>query len=209
MSSHLKSTAAIAVCLYLQFQEEILSGKCTQIERLYIDSSDKEYQDAEIFCLIKGDVSGIQNFIYNIDMDDAVKNLKARSFYISYLTEIVARYIVDEENLTTSNILYCGGGHFYILAPAKSEKNLERYREKIQKVMLQAHGLDLTVLLSSVTFSAAELDEGNFPEILHKVGQKISEEKLRKFKSIMSNDFFVPKDNTNICPYCKKRGFGR
>lgn len=74
--------------------------------------------------------------------------------------------------------------------------------------MLQAHGLDLTVLLSSVTFSAADLDRGRFPEILHMVGQKISEEKLRKFKSIMNNDFFVPKDNKNICPYCKKEVSG-
>ncbi len=207
--SHLKSTAAIAVCLYLQFKDEILSGNHDKITKLYKDVSSKSHaQTEQIFCLIKGDVSGIQNFIYNIDMDNAVKNLKARSFYVSYLAEIVARYIVDKEGLTLSNILYCGGGHFYILAPSKSEKNLDHYREKIQKVMLQAHGLDLTVLLSSVTFSAAELDKGNFPEILHRVGQRVSEEKLRKFKSIMNNDFFVPKDNENICPYCKKEVSG-
>ncbi|MCX7884663.1 MAG: hypothetical protein N2448_06500 [Caloramator sp.] len=142
----------------------------------------KEYKgqiEDELFCLIKGDISGIQSFLYNINMDGAVKNLRGRSFYLSYILEIIARYIVEKEGLTLSNILYCGGDHFYILAPQKSLKNIDKYREKIENVFLKAHGIDITVLLSCVSFDVSKLANKDFSEVFEKAGIE-----LEKVKSL-------------------------
>lgn len=206
--SHLKTTAAIAVCLYKQFEEEIKKGDYRKIDEIYTKVKEakfnKEHLNENIFCLIKGDISGIQSFLYNIDMEDALKNLKARSFYVSYVLDIIARYIVDEEGLTLSNILYCGGGHFYIIAPNKTKERIDRYRREIQEVFFKAHGIDVSVLLSCVEFNIGDLATADFSKVFLAAGNKLSEEKSKKFSSILNEDFFRPRANSNICPYCKR-----
>ncbi|MBZ4663996.1 MAG: cas10 [Caloramator sp.] len=203
--SHLKTTAAIAVCLYKQFEEEIIGGDYRKIDEIYTKVKlNKELFKENVFCLIKGDISGIQSFLYNIDMEDALKNLKARSFYLSYILDIIARYIVDEEGLTLSNILYCGGGHFYIIAPNKTKERIEEYRSKIQEVLFKAHGIDVSVLLSCVEFNIGDLATADFSKVFWAAGNKLSEEKFKKFSNILNEDFFMPRENINICPYCKR-----
>ncbi|QCX34074.1 type III-A CRISPR-associated protein Cas10/Csm1 [Caloramator sp. E03] len=202
--SHLTTTGAIAVCLYKQFEEDIKIGNFDNINSLYTRvKDDKSKINDELFCLIKGDISGIQSFLYNIDMDGAVKSLKGRSFYLSYILDIIARYIVEKEGLTLSNILYCGGGHFYILAPEKSLKNIDKYREKVEKVFLKAHGIDVTVLLSCVKFEVSKLADSDFSEVFEKSGIELEKLKNKKFSKVLNNEFFKPvNQNHNVCPNC-------
>ncbi|MCX7695380.1 MAG: type III-A CRISPR-associated protein Cas10/Csm1, partial [Caloramator sp.] len=203
--SHLKTTAAISVCLYKQFEEEIKKGDYRKIDEIYTKVKlNKELVKEDIFCLIKGDISGIQSFLYNIDMEDSLKNLKARSFYLSYILDIIARYIVDEEGLTLSNILYCGGGHFYIIAPNKTRERIENYKKKIQEVLFKSHGIDVSVLLSCVPFNVSDLATADFSKVFWAAGNKLSEEKYKKYSNMMDEDFFMPRNNTNICPYCRR-----
>ena len=77
---HLKTTAAFAVCLY----DYVTFNKKDNI---------KLKHDEKPYLLIAGDISGIQDFIYDIISKNAAKNLKGRSFYLQLLTEsIIKKY---------------------------------------------------------------------------------------------------------------------
>jgi len=62
--------------------------------------------------LIKGDVSGIQEFIFNVSSKKAAKTLKARSAEIEDITD----NLINGLQLTESEKIYNGGGNFYVIA---------------------------------------------------------------------------------------------
>ena len=43
--------------------------------------------------LLKGDISGIQNYIFDTTSKKAAQNLKACSFYVYVLTHIIEEYL--------------------------------------------------------------------------------------------------------------------
>ena len=107
---HLKTTCAIASCMY--------------------KSSKEELEKPEKYLLVGGDVSGIQDFIYRISSKGALRLLRGRSFYLEMFCEDIVHEIVERLDLLKANILYSRGGNFYILAPNTQEtkdilKNLE------------------------------------------------------------------------------------
>jgi CRISPR-associated protein Csm1 len=102
---HLKSTAAIALCLHDYIAET------NQLTTLSIRP------DEAPLVLIGGDLSGIQAFIYDIIGRSAAKNLKGRSFYLQLMVDSIVQYLLDGLKLHRANIVYSSGGGFYLLAP--------------------------------------------------------------------------------------------
>ena len=51
--------------------------------------------------LLKGDISGIQNYIFDTTSKKAAQNLKACSFYVYVLTHIIEEYLKRENCNTT------------------------------------------------------------------------------------------------------------
>ena len=94
---HLKTTAALAVCLY--------------------DVRQSEENPEDPFLLIGADLSGIQSYIYQVVSKYASKNLKGRSFYLRILSDSVVRFLLKELGLFQANVVYNSGGGFYIIAP--------------------------------------------------------------------------------------------
>lgn len=137
---HLKTTAALAVCLYDKSLETGDAGSDT-------------------FLMIGGDFSGIQNYIYNIQSKQAAKNLKGRSFYIKLLSDAVVYYLLKELNLFHGNVIYNAGGSFYLLAPntAWMRAKFEECKRNIEEKILQAHGTSLYIALDTVTFGEETL----------------------------------------------------
>lgn len=75
--------------------------------------------------MVRGDISGVQKFIYRITAPGAeakgtAKRLRGRSFYLSVLADVIADWIIRKLNLTMANILFCSGGRFDILVPITS-----------------------------------------------------------------------------------------
>ena len=123
------------VSLFDEFKTKACQSSCDAHEE-FGSNPDHPY------LLIKGDLSGIQGFIYSeIDMSEAgntsglSKRLRGRSFYIALLTEIIADYFTNNLGLTQSNVLYSGGGHFLMVAP-NSENINASLKEMIRKVNL-------------------------------------------------------------------------
>jgi CRISPR-associated protein Csm1 len=117
---HLKSASAIAACLY---QYHCYTNTLT-IKNIQSDDDMK-------FLLVGADLSGIQNYIYQISAitgeGGVAKRLRARSFYISALLEVTIMKILRELELPISCNLMSAGGKFIILAP-----NVERIKIQLQ-----------------------------------------------------------------------------
>ncbi len=62
---------------------------------------------------IKGDVSGIQEFIFNVKSEKAARVLKARSVFVEILAQITLKYLKSKFQVTT-NDYFEGGGSFYL-----------------------------------------------------------------------------------------------
>ena len=61
------------------------------------------------------DISGIQKFIYTINIQGALKTLRARSFYLEIFMEHILDELLDKLELSRANIIYTGGGHCYLI----------------------------------------------------------------------------------------------
>ncbi len=107
---HLRSTAAIAACLYKRHITAVEEGR--NLDRI------------NEFVLIGGDFSGIQRYIFeitNLGSGGASKRLRARSFFISMFSEMSSHKILHALGLPLLCNLFSAGGKFLLLAP-----NLER-----------------------------------------------------------------------------------
>ena len=83
----------------------------------YCFSDNKTFRTQNAFMLVSGDVSGIQDFLYTIPSKGALKSLRGRSFYLEIMLENFIDVLLEDLGLARTNLLYSGGGHFYLLAP--------------------------------------------------------------------------------------------
>lgn len=177
---HLKTTAALSVCLYDTYQ----SGKSIE----------------NPFLLIGADFSGIQPYIYQIVSKYAGKNLKGRSFYLTLLSDAIVRYLLKELNLFQANVVYNSGGGFYLLAPNTEfiHNQLNKAIQTIESHLFEAHGTSLFVAIDSVELSKDALmhkNGQNLGGVWGNLFEKRDKKKSAKFATqIISrySDFFNP-----------------
>ena len=86
------------------------------------------FSQERVFLLASFDVSGIQDFIYNISSVGAAKQLKARSLYLDLMSEHIVDSLLETLELSRTNLLYVGGGHAYFIL-ANTEKTTARLKE--------------------------------------------------------------------------------
>ena len=148
------------------------------------------------FMFIKGDLGGIQNFIYSIaSPDDAqegmAKRLRGRSFYLSLIAESVARFIMDKLRLPEPNLIWLGGGGFLILAPNSEETrcDLKKAIGEIETELLYKHHGQLSLAVAYCEASKDDMakpttdKEVNFKKLMEKLGDELEKAKEKKFKS--------------------------
>jgi len=189
---HLKTTAAIAACLFKLYQSsQIDEPKIKEIlaNLVYTKESHSDMGNSVLaksdFLLVGGDISGIQDFIYQVTSEKALKGLRARSFYLQLLSEIMARKILNEFGLSEINLLYCGGGNFYLLIPQikESEEKLAAIQKEIDEILLKAHKGKLAVIISWQSVSYHDFF-ANFARLWEELGAKLFINKRKKFSSL-------------------------
>ena len=208
---HLKTTCAIASCLYDvdgKYIDNVISGLEKRYKKEKLSDEEEKALNKHRFLLIGGDISGVQKFIYSITSEGAAKGLRGRSFYLELLSESIAKYVLRELRLPITNLLYCGGGHFYILAPKTAEKDLERMRRVITEKLLEMHRGELYLVLVWLPLSANDFME-NFGRAWEDIGKEIFIRKKRKFEEILNShhilkydDIFGPFDEGGAKPFC-------
>jgi len=158
--------------------------------------------------LIYGGMSGIQRFIYRISSpQDAQKGmskrLRGRSLYLNLINDAIATKIIHDLNLTEANILYCGGGHFLIIAPNtdSARKKLDKIGKEVNERFIEQFNAELYLVLSTKSCSGADLR--NFGHLQENIEFEIMQKKRQKFNDNLENIFEdekkVPK---RLCPVC-------
>lgn len=190
---HSKITAAVAHSMVHYFEEQ---GIADYKEYCYQNS--KKFRNMPAFRLISGDISGIQNFIYTIPSKGALKSLRGRSFYLEILMEQIVDELLDALQLTRANLIYNGGGHFYILAPntTKTSTAIETMEKSINEWFLTVFGTKLYLALGSATATADELIQSQ-RALFRKVSQSVGDAKSKRYSEQHLTDLFNPNSTYN------------
>lgn len=190
---HSKITAAVAHSMVHYFEEQ---GIADYKEYCYQNS--KKFRNMPAFRLISGDISGIQNFIYTIPSKGALKSLRGRSFYLEILMEQIVDELLDALQLTRANLIYNGGGHFYILAPntTKTSTAIETMEKFINEWFLTVFGTKLYLALGSATATADELIQSQ-RALFRKVSQSVGDAKSKRYSEQHLADLFDPNSTYN------------
>lgn len=191
-------------CGYNDFDDVSLYDYSKTLASVAICLNNTDEDDSASFLIIGGDLSGIQNYIYQIVSKYASKNLKGRSYYVRLLSNVIVRYLLKQLGLYNANVIYNSGGSFYILAPnTQSVKgNLRQSIEVIEKNLFKAHGTSIYVAIDYVEVEASILTkptaEVNLCTVWKGLFDKRDKKKHNKFSSIIAEDyesFFTPFNN--------------
>ncbi len=186
---HSRITAAIAVCIY----DEYAKGN---IDKDAILSKESEIEDKEIALLIQADFSGIQSFIFNVKSKGAAKNLKGRSYYLQILSDVISAYMLRELELPVFNLLYNGGGNFYILASISKKDKVEKIKKNITRIIAKHHQGDIYVSVGYVPLKGKDFE--SMEDKWREVSEQTAKGKANKFSEICYNGIFDPYDVYNL-----------
>lgn len=141
--------------------------------------------------IVKCDVSGIQNFIFDVPSDGAARQLKARSFRVIAITEIAYRYLVDK--FSNDEGIYKGGGNFYAYFEAE-ENSLKQAIKEFQKEFFTESLFPIFAFVQTT---------GNFKEDMEKVAEKAN---LAKFQRPFQTEplFFKPHASSQYEDFSEK-----
>lgn len=203
---HVKLTAAVASCIYANMQEQEDSN---YKEKLFEQSMNFYRQDA--FLLFSMDVSGIQDFIYTIASKNALKTLRARSFYLEIMMEHMIDCLLQKLHLSRANLIYSGGGHCYILMPntQKVQSAVKEYMDELNHWLMKQFHISLYVAWGYAPCSTNALKnvpEGSYAQIFRQAGEEISKRKSHRYsaKDIVSFNTRTYGDYTRECKVCRK-----
>lgn len=202
---HCRATSALAAALYAYHH-----AHGTLTERDVADNQPKK------FCLITGDFSGIQKFIFSeggSTNQAAAKLLRGRSFAVSLLSELAAMELCRALDLPVTSIILNAAGKFTLIAP-----NLPDITTEIQKVQQRVNDWlvdewfgEVTISLSSVEASPADFEMANFSELWQRLGRSTEQKKYRRIEIErlgVRTDYLDRFDNRldpSLCPFCGKR----
>ncbi len=157
------------------------------------------------FSLIAGDLSGIQNFIYTISSDGALKSLRARSFYLELVVEEVVQQLLIDLKLPRTNVIYAGGGNFYILAAAteKTKEAVEQIRDQFNKWLLREFQGKVFLALDCLNFPIEDIKTAKFAQTWSDITSHLSKQKSQKFAEQINN-FIQPSYSHEPCKVCHR-----
>lgn len=198
---HSRTTAAIALCLFDQYQDGFLTD---EILRQTGELTRRKVPD---FLLVGGDFSGVQNFIYGIGSKHAVKSLKGRSFYLDWLADVIIRFLLKQLDLKSANVLYNGGANFYLLIPHSRLETLQTAYRYISRLLFQAHAGKIYLALAAHLLSVTDfLTDGHsgFGTHWQAVAERTGRQKLQRYREFEYESVFeiIESGNLSECPVC-------
>lgn len=177
---HSKLTAAIAGCMY-HYYKEIYPEKWQRNELLK-DEILNVPNGVNPYLLIGGDISGVQRFIYTITSKGALKSLKGRSFFLELLCEHIVSEFIESLNLTRCNIIFSGGGHFYILSynTLTAKDAIKTVKAKVDEYLFREFKGNLQLHLAYEEFHPDNFR--NTKEVWSRLVEKLETAKKTKWK---------------------------
>ncbi len=203
---HLKLTAAVANAIVKYLDSE---GVSNYKEALFKD--EKEFYEKKAFIVASLDVSGIQNFIYTIQTKNALRTLRARSFYLEIVMEHIIDELLLELGMSRCNLLYVGGGHCYLILPNTEDckATFTNFINKTNKWFLEKFQTELYIAGGYSECSASNLKNqphGSYEKIFKIVSERISSQKMSRYgaDTIKALNSQKHEDYTRECSVCKR-----
>ncbi|AEF96875.1 type III-A CRISPR-associated protein Cas10/Csm1 [Methanotorris igneus] len=199
---HLRMTSAIALALYHYHKNDFNMDPKDFINKLNNDEMK--------FLLIEADFSGIQDFIYTINIRGALKYLRARSTYLDLLSWDIVMEIIERLNLTRANVIYNGGGNFIILAQNTEEakSKLKEIRKEVCKWLYDKFEGSLYLAMEWIEITPKELKDFKNGELWKELKAKVDERKNKRFVDIINEISLIDRDGfekKKECDVCKKQ----
>lgn len=180
LATHSRLTAGFASAI----QEYVTAENDSDYQKELFHGQESFY-DKEAFLLASFDLSGIQDFIYNIATAGAAKQLKARSLYLDFMGEHIADSLLEKLELSRANLLYVGGGHaYFILANTeKTKAALEAFEEEFNQFLLKNFQTRLYVAFGWSSFSANDImtSLARYRKVYQATSRMISKKKISRY----------------------------
>lgn len=154
-----------------------------------------EYKKDSDKFLLKVDLSGIQNFIFDIPSDGASKNLKGRSFYVYALTYFAESFLKDNFSADAIEIIYNGGGNLLMYLTA-NEADLKGKIEEFQNCFLEK---DIYPFVAYV-----KANDNNFDLQNKQLGKLLNQEKFKRKLNFSTFESSVNIDWNDLSNQLKK-----
>lgn len=202
---HLKTTSAIASCLYL-YQENI-----DKINRNNINDEKNKY------LLVGFNFSSIQNYIMmasNCNKKGVSRQIRSRSFFVDMISETIAIQILEQFNLPIQNKIFSIGGKYIILIP-NIEGNAEKFENLMQNItddLYKKYKGDICINYTYEEINKKAFE--NYGQVLDVFTKKLETKKLKPFLNVLTKDnkwdkesFVLYNDlsNKKMCTQCGKR----
>lgn len=161
--------------------------------------------NAENLCLVAGDLSGIQAFIYTIASAGALKSLRARSFYLQLVTEEIVHRLLQSLSLPPTSIIYAGGGNLYLLAPAgqATATAISQVQDFINRWLLKDFQSKVFLALTAHDFSTQAVQDKAFATQWETAIKKLAKQKSQKFGNQLKT-VFSKKPAYENCKVCHR-----
>ena len=177
---HLLTTAAIAQALWVYHTTDDTN------------SMPGEDTEKEKFLLVKGDLSGIQDYILGIARSGGrrvAKLFRARSFYLQLVTRAAWVELLERVELFDVAKIMDAGGHFTLLLPytKEVEKTLKDFATELEQWFYKEFLGQVSLNLGWVGMSEQDLVEKRFKHKYHELGGKLEQAKLRRFSRVLSS----------------------
>lgn len=198
---HAKTTAAFAATLYL-YHKEMNSEN---------EDALKKY-DEKKFLFINGDISGIQKYIFDLkSTKDNAKLLRAKSFQLWALGELLSQYIVKQFGVTYANVMTSAGGKFIVLLQntENAKKLLPKIQLEIEKYFFNEFAGKLAVIISDgEEADCNDLKKESVQGLINRIGDKADIAKSKKMQKILKEQgavlgkFYDDLQKNGECPKC-------
>ena len=205
---HVKLTAAFACAI-----KKYLDEKNIYNYRQYLYSGALEFYSEKAFLLSSLDISGIQKFIYTISTKNALKTLRSRSFYLELMMEHIIDMLLNRLELSRANLLYCGGGHCYLILP-NTQVAVRIFNEVLDEInswFLSEFNNELYIGGGYTECSSDMLQNipvGSYKEVFLNTAINISKNKLNRYSAqdIIKLNSYKTDDYARECQVCKRIG---
>ncbi len=182
---HARTTAAIAGALHAYLEEAARAGR---------DLDPLALGDEQCFLLVVGDLSGIQEYLYdvaNVGVGGVARRLRARSLYLQLITEVAAQQILAAAGMPFLNTLMASGGRFYLLLPnhERGRRAVAEAQRRVDSWLLQHLGGELALNLAAVPFAGQGFESGEqqagFGSVVRAVNDALAPRKQNRLREAL------------------------
>lgn len=176
---HSRMTGALAAALYDNplLTDAQLADFARQPDRI----------DEDLVALVGGDLTGVQSFLYTITSRGAASGLRGRSFYLQLLGLVIARYVLNQLNLPVTNLIYAGGGNFYLIARSTDAEKLPEIQVQVTRALFNEHQGELGLILQARRLSGRHFFNGQIRAEWDGLIGQINAAKLERLKGLESD----------------------